>query len=232
MTLSNAYSAIRQNHHGLGRKDVFIKGWPRNRHESVIYATQKGYNVLDIGCGDGFLLYNLRGRFERLYGIELSFSMVKEAKKTLHDQHAELCIGNAEHLPFGEEFFDCVICSDVIEHVPDVWQTFREIVRILRPGGQLVVATPNVAYFKRRINLLRGYFPVTSGYDEGLIPGGGCSLFAGGHFHYFTFRSLRKNYEKFGINVEREFGFGRLGRIHNIWKTMLSGGICIVGKKS
>jgi methionine biosynthesis protein MetW len=232
MPLSEAYSAIDRNHHGAGRKDMLIKEWPANRHEAVFYATGTGSSVLDIGCGNGFLLYNLRDKFEKLYGIELSSSMVKEAKKTLHDQQAEIYLGNVDHLSFKDEFFDCVVWTDVVEHIPDVWQAFREVVRVLRPGGQLITATSNVAYFKRRITLLRGRFPVTSGYDEGLIPGGGCDLFAGGHFHYFTFRSLRKNYEKFGIKVVREFGFGRLGRVHNLWRTMLSGGICIVGEKN
>lgn len=232
MSLLKSYSAIDKNHHGIGRRDMLIKRWPANRHEAVFYITENGNSVLDIGCGNGFLLWNLRNKFDNLYGLELSSSMVKEAKKNLHDQKAEIYLANTEHLPFKDEFFDCIVLTDVIEHIADVWQVFQEIVRVLRYGGQLITTTPNVAYFKRRITLLRGHFPVTSGYDEGLIPGGGCNLFAGGHFHYFTFRSLRKNYEKFGIKVVREFGFGKLGRFHDLWKTMLSGGICIVGEKS
>ena len=231
MSLSKAYSEIDKNHHGVGRREIVIKGWPANRHEAVFYAVGGGISVLDIGCGNGFLLYNLRKKFENLYGLELSSSMAIEAKETLSNQKAGICLGNVEQLPFEDESFDCVVWTDVLEHIPDVWQAFREVVRVLRLGGQLITTTPNVAYFKRRITLLRGRFPVTSGYDEGLIPGGDCNLFAGGHFHYFTFRSLRKNYEKFGIKVVREFGFGRLGRIHNLWRTMLSGGICMVGEK-
>lgn len=120
MSLSEAYSAIDENHHGAGRKDMLIRGWPANRYEAVFYVAGKGSSVLDIGCGNGFLLYNLRDKFTNLYGLELSSSMMAEAKRTLHDQQAEICSGNVEHLPFKDEFFDCVVWIDVIEHIPDV----------------------------------------------------------------------------------------------------------------
>lgn len=219
--------------YGPGRSDATISKFPRNRFEAVLAPSGQGNRVLDVGCGNGYVLYNLRRCYQELYGIEIANLPAQNTRNTLFDQNAFITIGNIdEGLPYKDNTFDLVVMTDVIEHVVDVYNAFQELHRVLLPGGRLIVTTPNVAYFKRRITLLRGRFPGTSGYDEGLITGGGGgNLFAGGHFQYFTFRSLRKTYEKFGIRVVREMGFGRLGRIHNLWRTMLSGGICIVGTK-
>ncbi len=80
---------------------------------------------------------------------------------------------------------DCVVCVDTIEHVPDVYAAAAELRRVPKPGGRLVINTPNVAFGKRRLLSLLGRFPSTSQPNEGL---GSDVLFDGGHLHYFTYR--------------------------------------------
>jgi len=99
---------------------------------------------------------------------------------------------------------------------------------VLRPGGTLVINTPNIAFLKKRILLLMGRFPSTSQPNEGL---GSDILFDGGHLHYFTFRSLSLLLERAGFAVEQSIGFGKLGRLHNVYPPLLSGGVQLVARK-
>jgi len=58
--------------------------WPRNRHEALVYFTNKGgRRILDIGCGNGLVLYNIDKRFECLTGIEMSEDLCKKARNNL-----------------------------------------------------------------------------------------------------------------------------------------------------
>lgn len=230
MTLEAHYSKISHAHHGSGRKILEVRDWPRNRHEAAVFVAGTGSRVLDVGCGNGLMLWNLRERYHELFGLELSSSMLEAAQNTLGGA-ATVLRGDVVHMPFESGSMDTILCTDVIEHIPDVWSAFAELRRVASPGGSLVITTPNVAYARHRLKLLRGRFPVTSGHDEGLIPGGGCDMFAGGHCHYFTFRSLALNLQKFGFEVVRRLGYGRLGKVHDLWPSLLSGGICMVARR-
>ena len=73
-----------------------------------------------------------------------------------------------------------------------------------------------------------GRFPSTSQPNEGI---GNDILFDGGHLHYFTYRSLRIVLEKAGFQMIKKIGYGTFGKIHNIYPTLLSGGVQWVAQK-
>ena len=110
---------------------------------------------LDIGAGHGELI--------RLLSREFSL------QPTACDYTQELmrvpgiCVDvvdlNTDALPYPDASFDLITCTEVIEHVEHYRRTFREMFRILRPGGTLVVTTPNVLNLRSRIRyLLFGFF--------------------------------------------------------------------------
>jgi len=117
------------------------------------------YRILDVGCGSGrhaCAAYRLEN--VSVTGTDLCFSDVAEAANRLrfHDQVGEhgsgvWCVNVADikALPFKDAFFDLVICSEVLEHLQDHKRAVRETVRVLRPGGDLVVSVPR--YFPERI---------------------------------------------------------------------------------
>ena len=207
------------------------KRFPRHRNEALITLAGSGKRVLEIGCGDGNVLYNLRKNFNKLYGVEISSrraDKLQEASEN-NDLKLNISVGNIEAgLDFPDGYFDVVIWADVIEHIVDVWSAMAEIKRLLASEGKLVTCTPNIAEFRRRITLLFGRFPSTSGRNEGLSVRPG-ELFDGGHLHYFTFSSLSKLYLKYGIKPDKFLGFGNLGRFHNLHPPLLSGAVCISG---
>lgn len=211
---------------------VTVKGWPITRNQALVFlAPKKGMRVLEIGCGNGSTLAALSDRFTELHGIEFSRTRVETTQKNLKGYNAKIICGNIEEgTSYPDAHFDCIVWADVIEHVMDLWATMGEVVRLLQPGGRLITVTPNIAKVKARVKLLLGWFPSTSGRDEGFSVRPG-EMFDGGHLHYFTYEMIRKLYRKYGLKVTKEIGIGRYGRLHHFWKTLLSSEVVTVGEK-
>lgn len=207
--------------------------FPQHRNEAMVRLASSGHRVLEIGCGGGNVLYNLRERFEELYGIEISplrADKVQQLGKQ-YEVNLQVMTGNIEEgLNFPDGFFDVILWADVIEHCVNLWSAMSEIKRLLANKGKLVTCTPNIAELRHRLTLLCGHFPFTSGTDEGFGVRKN-ELFDGGHLHYFTFSSLAKLYKKYDIEPVESLGFGRLRHFHNLYPSLLSASICLAGVK-
>lgn len=117
--------------------------WYRGRRRIVCDEIARlglppGARVLDAGCGSGRLLDELAGRFE-VSGVELDADSVAAARAR---GHADIHEGMVETLPWDDATFDLVTCLDVIEHTQDDRVTLRELRRVLRPGGALLLTVP------------------------------------------------------------------------------------------
>ena len=105
---------------------------------------------LDAGCGDGRYLAALRADLpERIAGVDISERILATASIAVPD--AELRQANLEALPFDDDEFDLVLCSQVIEHVLDAPAAVRELARVLRPGGVLILSTDNARNVVSRV---------------------------------------------------------------------------------
>ncbi len=204
--------------------------FPRNRIESIYNYCGKFNTIMDIGCGDGYLLEVLSSKYKNCIGLEYSPNRLHLAEKRLENFHFKGLVGSAENLLdiMDSNSVDCVVSADTIEHIPNVYAACDEMYRILKPGGTLIINTPNTAFIKKRIQLLFGRFPSTSSDNEGL---GGELMFDGGHLHYFTFRSLKLLLKRSGFEIIKSNGYGDLGFFHAIYPPLLSGGIQIIAKK-
>jgi ubiquinone/menaquinone biosynthesis C-methylase UbiE len=208
---------------------IIVRGWPKNRLEAIVAQGGNGDRLLDIGCGSGHLLYQFRERFKSLIGLEFSPHRLEQAKANLEGLSFTPLIGSAEDLSaIDSNSIDQISSADTIEHIPDVYKATQEMYRVLRPNGRLIINTPNIAFIKKRFLLLVGRFPSTSQPNEGISDD---ILFDGGHLHYFTFRSLRLVLTNVDFTIEKECGYGPLGRIHDLWPQLLSGGVQIVARK-
>lgn len=115
--------------------------------------------VLDVACGRGALVSALQLRQPRMdvAGVELSPTAVAEARsRGLNVTQGDVTKG----LPFADEHFDCVIFGEVIEHIVDPDAALRELGRVLRRNGTLIVTTPNLASWYNRVLLLLGIQPI------------------------------------------------------------------------
>lgn len=153
---------------------------PNEILESVAPVLEGGRRILDVGCGEGTIAEIARDRFKDLYGCDLSETALREASKR---GEAGVCADlDGASLPYRDGSFDCVTCLEVIEHVFDPVHLLKELYRVLRARGQVVLTTPNFRYFRNVANLvLGGRFPHTT-VDT--------FVWGGGHLHYFTRKDL------------------------------------------
>src|SRR5512139_2686661 len=133
-----------------------------------------GCRVLDVGCGSGrhtAAAYRLPGAF--VVGVDAADSELPAARNrlALHQRLGEhgggrwaLCAADGLHLPFADSRFDLVICAEVLEHVPAHDRAVAEIIRVLRPGGDLVVSVPRRGPELLCWKLSRDYAPANGGH--------------------------------------------------------------------
>ena len=107
------------------------EGWPYRK-------------VLELGCGTGFFLLNLKlaGVVEHGHVTDLSPGMVEVAQRNASRLGFEVAgrVADAERIPYDDATFDLVVGHAVLHHIPDVEQSLREVLRVLKPGGRFVFA--------------------------------------------------------------------------------------------
>jgi SAM-dependent methyltransferase len=108
-----------------------------------LLESQRPARLLEIGYGSGVFMPELARRCGELYGID-PHGRNREVAAVLeaHLVTAELHTGSAERLPFADGHFDAVVSVSALEYVPDIDSACREIRRVLKPDGVLVVVTP------------------------------------------------------------------------------------------
>jgi 2-polyprenyl-3-methyl-5-hydroxy-6-metoxy-1,4-benzoquinol methylase len=104
-----------------------------------------GGDLLDIGCGYGYLLDEARSFFARRVGTEFSAQGAEIARAT----GAEVFVGGIEQVP-REHKFNCVIATQVIEHVYQPLTFVKQLASQTKPGGHIVIATPDIGGVLRR----------------------------------------------------------------------------------
>ena len=99
-------------------------------------------SILDVGCGIGTYVRRFREFSEDVHGLDVDPGRVEQASKTLPN----ITLGFGEHLPYSDQRFDVVFLNEVIEHVDNDRSTVAECIRVLRPGGHVVIYAPNRWY--------------------------------------------------------------------------------------
>lgn len=108
---------------------------------------RSGERILDCGCGMGFTLRVLAQLYDcDLFGVERNPQTARRARSEVGGLGVRVARADATHLPFGDDTFDKVLMTEVLEHIPDEQAALREIRRVLRPGGSYVLSVPNANY--------------------------------------------------------------------------------------
>lgn len=138
------------------------EGWP--------YA-----KALELGCGTGFFLLNLKqaGVLRAGHVTDISPGMVEVAQRNARGLGFEVegRVADAETLPYDDDTFDLVVGHAVLHHIPDVERSLREVIRVLKPGGRFVFAGEPTQYgdlVARRLSRLTWKAAQTAGKLPGL----------------------------------------------------------------
>jgi phosphatidylethanolamine/phosphatidyl-N-methylethanolamine N-methyltransferase len=141
---------------------VFGKVFDAGRKASIAAAEKIGGRILDVGVGTGISLPDYR-RDIRLVGVDYSAPMLKKA----HERVAALKLSNVEalavmdakHLGFRDKFFDAVVAQYVVTALPEPEATLDEFVRVLKPGGEIILVNHIGAERGPRRAFERGFAP-------------------------------------------------------------------------
>jgi len=159
-------------------------------HAKLLEAVGTGRRVLDVGCSSGYLARPLSERGNTIVGLELDPDSARAAEAYCE----RVLVGDVEtmELPLEPASFDVVLCGDVVEHLRDPAAALARLRPLLRPGGRLVLSTPNVANWAIRLSLLAGRWRYT---DRGILDRS--------HTHLFTRSTLAETIERAGYEVDR-----------------------------
>ena len=109
--------------------------WQRGRYATITRLAAGFTRVLDVGCGSSRILSAVPG----MLGLDIQLHKLRYARRYGNP----LVHGSIFELPFVDATFDCVICSEVIEHIPAQEKPFDELTRVLKTGGRLILGTPD-----------------------------------------------------------------------------------------
>jgi len=126
--------------------------------------------VLDAGCGEGRHCFGMLSRGARVVGFDLDHTAMRDASKRLRKEAkaaaslGEMAQGNIFQLPFADETYDRVICSEVMEHVHSYQNAAIELARVTKPGGRLAITIPTETSEQLYLRLGDEYFESPGGH--------------------------------------------------------------------
>jgi len=127
-----------------GEPSYVWRAGQERRLQMILQASAQAIHgrVLENGCGVGLYMERLAQHCGALIGLEYDFERAQAAR----GRAAQILCAAGESLPFPDGSFDLVLSHEVLEHVQDDRAAAREMVRVLRPGGRMLVFVPNRGY--------------------------------------------------------------------------------------
>ncbi|MDD5528853.1 MAG: methyltransferase domain-containing protein [bacterium] len=140
--------------------------------------------IADIGCESGYISHNLEKRCKKVYGIDMDIKMLKSAK--VYGKHnSQFICSDVNNIAIGDKRINKTVGLNILEHIPKPREGIKELARITKNGGKIIISVPNdriILFFKKLLNLFHLKF---------LYPNLSTDL-AFGHLHIFDRKALKK----------------------------------------
>jgi len=180
MALRNSVKSADYDHRAFDSWIPLQRYWQRARFQVIRGMADGSTRLLDIGCGSSRILQSL----PQAVGVDMQIRKLR----WLRAPGRQLVQASLMELPFGDDAFDCVISSEVIEHIPREQIDLSDMVRVLAPGGTLILGTPDYG---------RWIWRFLEGLYKKVFPEG----YATEHINRYTRRSLQHEIERMGLTV-------------------------------
>jgi 2-polyprenyl-3-methyl-5-hydroxy-6-metoxy-1,4-benzoquinol methylase/uncharacterized protein YbaR (Trm112 family) len=132
-----AYDYTEEAENPVEREEV------RRLRQTIVSKIPGNINwVLDVGCGGGWLANEMQKRNQKLISMDISdINPIRALKNYPYEGHSAL-VADVFEMPVKENSIDCIIASEIIEHVPDPKKFLDALYKVLKPGGKIIVTTP------------------------------------------------------------------------------------------
>ncbi len=194
---------------GFGKAD-YPEFWEMPRVKALIKVfsrLERPGKILDVGCGDGALTLKLKEACAagEAFGIDISENAARLASER---GIKAICLDiDNEEFRNEDDFFDVICVSEVFEHLFDPDRLLRNCLRTLKPGGTLVLTSPNLSCWYNRLALFLGYQPFYTGvsltHNVGHMREHG--LIGHDHLRVAAFRALKELIRAHGFHVVEAF---------------------------
>lgn len=161
---------------------IFLQRWWQRRRHAIVLKWHRPGRTLDVGCGSSRILEDLEGAI----GLDVSLPKLRFMKR----RGCRVVRGSVFALPFPDASFDEVVFSQVIEHIPMEPSPLAEIRRVLRPGGRLILGTPDYG---------RLFWVILERFYDALRP----QAYAHEHISRYTLASMRRLLGEYGFEHVR-----------------------------
>ena len=124
-------------------KRIFLEhyGWQLDEFKTFLSTRKK---ILDIGCGIGYISNWISSETKgHVFGVDLSTSIDEAYRVFDSKQNLQFIQADIAELPFDDDFFDLIVCKEMIHHTPEPKRNFSKLVKLLRPGGIICVYVYN-----------------------------------------------------------------------------------------
>lgn len=180
------------------RKNLLQKIWHRLKIRNSKFAINnfEFKKCLDIGCASGFMISEIAKAFPgaKYHGVDVYDKAIRFAKKNY--PQIKFKVAQAENLPFKDNFFDLILCYETIEHVEDPKKSLKEMKRVLKNNGILLLTMDSGNWLFRIIWFI---WENTKG-----------KVWKGSHLHPFHHKELSKLIKKAKFKIVKKY-FSHLG---------------------
>jgi len=157
LPLKNKYSTgIVDKYEEFGKKVSRGNSIAEIRRKNITIDFIEGSAVLEIGCAEGWMTESISKKANILFSGDIAMSYLQRAKK--RGINANFVRIDAHCLPFPKNLFDCVVITEVLEHLIAPYRALEEIHRVLKPDGIIIISVPNNMNFSNLyVHLMKKY---------------------------------------------------------------------------
>jgi ubiquinone/menaquinone biosynthesis C-methylase UbiE len=192
----------------LRQKELFSSTsapWQQGVLENLLSKVkfQDGSICLDAACGIGNNIETLLKYFKNIIAFDKSAKAVEFAKERQHKNKSakiSFTVGSLESMPYADNFFDCIVCTEALEHVSDYNAVIKEVFRVAKSGGYVVLSLQNHFNFSA---LLKFLFEKVYKKNWDVW---GTHRHEEGYENYLTCFQIKKSIRKTGFISTKEFG--------------------------